>query len=91
MARQAARIDKNQPDIVDSLRSLGASVLVTSMLGRGAPDIVVGWRGRNYLFEIKNPNGRRRLTPLEAVFHANWAGQIGVIETVEDALDFFDN
>jgi hypothetical protein len=28
-------------------------------MGGGVPDLLVGWRGANYLVEIKNPSGRR--------------------------------
>ena len=63
---------------------------LTSDLGSGYPDILVGWRGMNFWFECKDPNqppSKRKLTDDEKDFHLAWSGQIAVIETVEDALD----
>jgi hypothetical protein len=45
--------------------------------------------GNNYLIELKDPAqppSKRRLTPDEKKFHAQWSGQIGVAETFEDCL-----
>ena len=59
-------------------------------LGKGRPDICVGWRGRNFLFEIKDPtkpNNQRALTDDEKAIHLAWQGQISVIETSEEALN----
>ena len=47
--RRAARIDKNQPDIVEALRAkLGVSVEL------GHDDILVGYRDMTYWYEIKS-------------------------------------
>lgn len=88
--RRAARVDANQAEIVAALRSAGASVYPTHALGKGFPDIVVGFRGVNYLMEIKDgskPPSKRQLTPDEAEFHAAWAGTVHIVESVDDALD----
>jgi len=83
--RRANRVDANQPEIVRQLREIGCSVLDTHDLGKGAPDIVVGWRGYNWLFEVKSDKGR--MTPDETTFHLTWQGQIHVIRNVEQALE----
>lgn len=80
------RIDANQPQIVADLRKLGFLVAVTSDLGRGFPDIVVGDRGRVFLCEVKNPEERWSLTEKETTFHELWQGMVHVIESTEDAL-----
>lgn len=88
--RRAARVDANQPQIVDRLRALGCSVASTAALGQGFPDIVVGYRGSNYLFEIKDPAKKpseRRLTPAESLFHRSWGGQVDTIHTWEDVCE----
>ena len=54
--RIKARVDSNQKDIVSQLRKIGCSVLHTHQLGKGAPDIIVGYDLRNYLVEIKDGN-----------------------------------
>jgi hypothetical protein len=91
--RRAAKIDGNQPAIVRDLRQCGASVVHMHTLGKGAPDIGVGWFGRNFLFEIKDPSkpkSDRQLTQDEAVFHSAWRGQVHVIETSKEALAIMD-
>lgn len=83
------QIDRNQPSIVKELRKLGCSVAITSILGKGFPDIVVGRAGKNYLLEIKDgdkPPSARELTPDEKEFHSNWQGQITVINNIEEAI-----
>ncbi len=87
--RRRGRVDDNQPAMVADLRKIGASVAVTSGVGDGFGDIVVGYRGLNFCFEIKDPNkapSKRKLTPDEKTFHAEWRGQIDIILTLEDAL-----
>ena len=87
MARKS--IDRNQPEIVKALRGIGATVQSLADLGKGAPDLLVGFFGRNVLFEIKDwkqPPSRRRLTPDEKEWHDMWRGQVTVVETFEEAL-----
>lgn len=86
--RRNAKKDANQDDIVSGLRAIGATVAITHMLGDGFVDIVVGFRGFNYLLEIKDgskPPSRRKLTPDEQTFHEGWNGQIDIVESVDDA------
>ncbi len=78
------RIDNNQTDIVEGLRSRGYSVEVTSNAADGFPDIVVGWSGRTYLFEIKSKGGK--LTPDQKIWHSKWSGHAAVIYSVEEAI-----
>lgn len=88
---RAARIDKNQPAIVALFRKLGASVLHLHTLGGGAPDIAVGYRGRNALVEIKDgdkPPSAQKLTPDEEAFHRDWRGQVAIIRTEAEVVAF---
>ena len=80
------RVDLNQNDIVRSLRAIGASVFITNQVGTGFPDIVVGWFGKNYLFEIKNNETRGRLTADQIEFHERWKGSVNVIRTLQEAF-----
>ena len=83
------RIDLNQKSIVDGLRACGVSVQSLAALGKGVPDILCGHRGRNLVFEVKNPlqpPSKRKLTFAEEEWHDSWRGQVAVIETLEDAL-----
>ena len=89
--RRAAKVDANQKQIVAALRQLGASVAITSTTGQGFPDICCGFRGRNVLFEIKDgskPPSARKLTPDQIDFHAAWKGEIAVITSATEAVDY---
>jgi hypothetical protein len=86
---RAARTDANQTEIVKAIRKTGASVAITSMVGNGFPDLVVGFRNKTYLYEVKDPSkppSKRQLTPDQQEFHKLWYGHAKVIETAEEAL-----
>jgi hypothetical protein len=81
------RTDHNQAAVIDALRRFGATVQDLSQLGKGTPDILVGYHGRNYLLEIKNATDRApQLTGCEESWIREWHGQVGVVTTVEDAI-----
>jgi hypothetical protein len=89
--KYAARVDKNQlATIKEFQRAMpDASVFDASACGEGFPDLVVGWRGRNYLFEVKNPDVRpsdRRLTEPQVAFHGSWQGQVHVVHSAAEML-----
>lgn len=84
----AKRTDANQKEIVKTFRDMGASVLILSMVGKGCPDILVGYRGVNYLVEIKDgakAPSAKKLTPAEQDFFFGWGGQVCIIESVSEA------
>ena len=88
--RTAARTDANQKAIVSALRQIGCSVQPLHMVGKGCPDILVGYRGLNILLEIKDgskPPSKRKLTPDEITFFEKWRGQVRVCESVQEAID----
>jgi hypothetical protein len=89
MPRTAARIDANQPAIVAALRGIGASVLHLHTL-KNCFDLLVGYRGRTFLMEVKDPAqppSKRRLTEGEAQFKAQWRGSTyHVVQTVDEAI-----
>jgi len=75
-------------EVVDLLRKTpGVTVHSTSQVGVGFPDIVVGYRGHNYLFEIKDPQARpsdQSLTMAQRSFFELWRGQVTkVTETAQ--------
>lgn len=83
-------MDGNQAALVAALRRIpGVSCAVTSSLGGGFPDLVVGHRGRTYLFEVKDPAqppSARALTTAEQTFEQSWGGHYAVVLTLEDCL-----
>ena len=83
--RTAARSDANQREIVEALRRVGATVEVLSDVGRGVPDLLVGWRSVNYLLEVKASKGA--LTETQTIWHTLWSGQVSVVRTVDEAFD----
>jgi len=89
MARRAAAVDANQPEIVKALRSVGATVQHLHTVGKGCPDILVGHRGRNFLLEIKDgakvPSARK-LTDDEAAWHQQWLGNVAIVSNTDEAL-----
>jgi hypothetical protein len=83
--RRAARVDANHAAIVAALRRLGCSVLDLSRVGDGCPDLLVGFRGRNYLMELKYADGI--LTTDQHRFLRDWRGRpVLLIHSVEEAV-----
>jgi hypothetical protein len=80
--RRAARTDSNQQAIVQALRAVGALPYYI----KEPCDLIVGYRGKNTLLEIKNRDGKDQLTKAQVEFIATWPGQIEVVYTVEEAL-----
>ncbi len=87
MARRiAAKVDNNQGEIVQTLQNLGCSVTDLSGVGKGVPDLVIGYRQRNYFVEVKSPKGK--LTEAQILWHQLWRGQVVVIRSVKMAIDW---
>lgn len=89
--RRAARVDDNQAEIVKALRAIGCTVQSLAAIGKGCPDILVGFSGQNFTFEIKDGSkvpSARKLTSDEQKWHTDWRGQVAIIESVDDALAF---
>ena len=89
MSRRAAKVDANHAQIAADLRTIGASVVSTAGVADGFPDLVVGFRGRNWLMEIKDgskPPRARKLTPDQERFAAAWRGHYVVVYSPSDAI-----
>ena len=86
MRQIAAKRDKNEPEIVQALRDRGASV--TPLSAGGVPDLLVGYRGVNLLFEVKSERGV--LTEDQKLWHGSWLGQKKVVRTPEEALVYIE-
>jgi len=76
--------DANQSIIVADLRKAGATVCDLHEVGYGCPDILVGFRGANFLIEIKSDIGT--LNQLQHDFFVKWRGQVRLARTSEEAL-----
>ena len=93
--RHAAKIDKNQPEIVAYLRKRGVAVQPMHGVGGGFPDLLCYYRGIYSLLEVKDETGKatakyrdeRCLTPKQKEFHAEWPGPIAIVWTAEEAWE----
>lgn len=89
MSRFARRVDDNQAAIVSALRQMGATVQSIAAVGAGAPDLLVGYRGTNWLLEVKDGAkvpSKQKLTPAEREWHDQWRGHVTIVRSVADAL-----
>lgn len=83
------RKDSNHNDVRDALLEIGASVTETHMIGDGFPDLVVGFRGQNFLLEVKDgrkPKSDTQLTQAEQKWFESWRGAAHIVYSVEDAV-----
>jgi len=61
--RRNARVDSNQKEIVEKMRSMGCAVIHTYQL-KEAFDLLVGFQGELYVVEVKKDE-KSKLTPGE--------------------------
>jgi hypothetical protein len=101
--KRNAKVDANQKHIVDALRAAGAYVLHTHQL-KNAFDILVGFRGKTYVMEIKNPEKLKKAYSYEDLEKSLTDGErkckdefaaVGVtyhiVASVEEALFIIQN
>lgn len=89
--RRAAKVDANQNEIVATLtKQYGLSVSLNH------DDILIGYRGRTYWFEIKDPetafnkNGtfkKGAIKPSQEKLKAEWKGHYEIVWTVQMILE----
>lgn len=79
--RLKARVDDNQKEIVEALRGIPGITVET-----GHDDILVGYRGKNYWYEIKNRDGKNRKQKSQIDLENNWAGHYAIAHTLDDIL-----
>lgn len=71
------RTDGNQAAIAAALRRIGATVQDIHEIGKGCPDLLVGYHGRNWLIECKMPG--EQLTSDESRWHYLWCGRVDIV------------
>lgn len=87
--RFSARTDKNQASIVESLRFMGYSVYLD------VDDILVGTKGKNYWFEIKDPkhigkDGKIRESAKkegQKKLEKEWQGHYEIVSSLDEVLN----
>lgn len=76
---QSRRRDANERAIVDALRAVGAHV--TPISGKGAPDLLIRFRGKLAAVEVKTEKGKRT----QAQEQSEWP----IVRDVDEALLLF--
>lgn len=82
--RRRPRLDSTHGEVVHALRQVGARVVSLAALGDDVPDLLVCWRGRLFLMEVKTPK-QGKLSTGQSAFHASWPVEVvrSGIEAVE--------
>ena len=86
---RAKKVDLNQMEIVATLRKIGATVQSLASVGNGCPDLLVGFRGINYLMEVKDGDkapSAQKLTLYQVLWHIEWCGKVHIVRSVDDAF-----
>ena len=80
------RVDENQKQIAHTFIALGATVLNLSTVGRGCPDLLIGYRGKSVLVEIKR-DSKATFTEPQIKFMQEWrGGAVSRIDSVDAAI-----
>lgn len=83
--RRAARTDDNQHELVEALKKIGAKCY---FIGKPV-DLLVGFRGRNLLLEVKRPDKRGQasaITKAQKDFIETWPGDVSIVYSIEEAV-----
>lgn len=82
---RAGNPDGTQKPIVEALRKCGATVQHITQVGNGCPDLLVGFRRRTFLLEVKSADGE--LDDDQVEWHRLWRGlPVDVVRTPLEAL-----
>jgi Holliday junction resolvase len=93
----ARKVDRNQAAIVKALRAAGCTVLSLASVGKGCPDLLIGYGGTTFLIEVKSPRSlvpgaggslREKVTArTQAEWREKWrGGPVVVVRSVDEAL-----
>ncbi len=85
MKSRKKKRDGNEGDLVRALELVGADVERLDLAN--GPDLLVGFRGRNWLLEVKNPDGRNRVESNQEQWHGRWRGQSAVVRSAMEAIE----
>ena len=85
-----SRTDKNHSALLKLIKTIpGVSIQDLGWASGGVPDTMLGFRGRNYLVEIKRPDtapSKSKLNDAQVEWHETWRGQVAVCRTFSDVL-----
>lgn len=87
--RRAARIDANQPEIIQAFELAGATVAII----KEPVDIAIGYMGLTVMVEIKDgskpPSGRKH-TNQQKKFFATWRGAKATVDSIDAAMQLME-
>ena len=84
--RRAAKRDRSEKAIIETLRVSGWSVLQLSMAN--GPDLLAAKHGQAVLIECKT--GTAKVKPGQCAWHASWRGcPVVILRSVEDAAQLY--
>ena len=79
------RVDNNQLEIIKAFQSMGATVLNLSAVGKGCPDLLIGYKNISVLVEVKSKTGK--FTEPQLKFMEQWqGGPVNRIDSVDGAI-----
>lgn len=84
--RKRGKVDAVQKEIVEACKKIGASVISLAPIGEGCPDLLVGFRGKNFLFECKTTQ-KATLTTDQEILHKTFQGKIFVVHSIIEVLN----
>ena len=87
--RALAKVDANQAEIKRACKSIGASVTSIHEVGDGCPDLLVGFRGVNFLVEVKGEDGK--LSDDEVIWHESWMGTVYIVRTGDQMIKVLED
>lgn len=80
------KVDLNQPDIVKAIRSIGGEVHHMHETGRGTPDLLVSYRQRWFVMEVKSSDGK--LNPDQLKWIAKHKAPVYTVRSAEEVVEF---
>jgi len=92
MIHHRRRVDENQKSIVSALKAIGACVIDLSGSGGGVMDLLVIYRGKVWMVEVKNPakpKADQSLTTAQIRVHAEIGragGEVHIVRTINEAI-----
>lgn len=90
MIHRRCKTDHNQKTIVAGLRAIGACVIDLSASGGGVMDLLVIYRRKVHLVEVKNLKGRGKiLTPAQIELHrqiGDAGGEVHIVTDLEQTI-----
>lgn len=87
--RLAARVDANQSEVVKAMRKVGAVVTPLHRVGQGVSDLLVSWRQRWFVMEVKTANGS--LTPDQVRWIGEQRAPVVVVSSPIEAVQFLQD